>query len=274
MKYPFLKYSGAGNDFVTFDTRLDHPEPDAETVRRLCDRHFGIGADGVMWIAGHQGDAAFRMIYYNADGSRAEMCGNGARCLTAAAKRQWNIPSEGTFEADDGLHRYRFERDQVWVEILGEPVMESIDIEGRSGAVIDTGPPHLVLPIESFDVVDLDDLGASLNADPRFPRGTNTNFLVRDGSTIRVRTWERGVNAQTLACGTGATACAHYLASTTSQDWPCHMEFPGGRLTIDQRDNGYWLTGPTRLVFTGSIEPDLTGSSSRNIRGKPERMTG
>lgn len=252
-KYVFHKYSGAGNDFIVFDTRMDCPALDPLLVRQLCQRHRGIGADGVMWLS-ESDSAHFKMVYFNADGSRGEMCGNGARCLTHFARRQWQVPESGEFEADDGNHRYSVQTDEIWVEILGRADFNLFEEGAIQAGFVNMGVPHIVWPTSQFNGSEIETISRRLNADERFPQGTNVNFVLRSGANLRVRTWERGVNAETLACGTGATAVAHFAVQQKWQDWPVVLDFPGGQLRIDSRENGYWLTGPVDLVFAGSWE--------------------
>lgn len=252
----FYKYSAAGNDFIITDNRSGLMEPDASLIEKLCDRHFGIGADGVLLLESDpQHD--YRMAYFNADGSRGEMCGNGARALCAYARRQ-DVPQRSNrFIADDGVHGYRIDDAGIWIEILVNPSREDIEIEGQPAALMNTGVPHLVLPVASVPDTPVSEIGYRLSRiSETFPQGANINFLeIREG-VHQVRTFERGVDAETLACGTGATAVALYLATTHRQNWPITLEFPGGLLTIDCRDDRYWLTGPVEMVFEGQVGLD------------------
>ncbi len=248
----FYKYQAAGNDFIILEDGEALLSFDTAQVRNLCHRQFGIGADGIILLQGSK-DHQFNVVHYNADGSRAEMCGNGVRAVTAFARRQWDIPLEGSFEIDDGPHRYDIRDEGIWVEILANPEITMLEQDGEPMGCLDSGVPHAVLVVTQFDPMLINDLGVSLNEDERFPRGTNVNFVKLDGPEFQVRTYERGVNAETLACGTGATATALYLHAREGAEWPIRMRFPGGELMVDKRQNGYWLTGPVELVFTGSL---------------------
>ena len=251
----FYKYSAAGNDYIVLDDqKLDqvmHPK----LIRQWCDRHFGVGADGVLLLEPDSHDD-YRMVYYNADGTRGEMCGNGARALCAFAKRQGLANQSGTFIADDGKHGYEIMNDQIWIEILVTPTREDVMVEGESAVLLNTGVPHLILPVGAVDKAPVVEQGYRLSrVSAQFPMGTNINFLEigTDRKRSRVRTFERGVNAETLACGTGATACSIYLADSAQAKYPIDLEFPGGVLTVNFKDNRFWLTGPVELVFEGRL---------------------
>lgn len=201
MSFDFWKYEGAGNDFVL----LRDADVTADDVRALCDRHRGIGADGLMVLSDAPG-YDFRMTYYNSDGGRAAMCGNGARCIALFAHHLGIGGRTLRFIGSDGEHTAR---------IISEKVVEvgMCDVEGveRSGEgwVLDTGVPHYVEFVEDIDAVDVAARGREIRFDARFaPEGVNVNFAAIDDGVLRVRTYERGVEGETLACGTGATAVA------------------------------------------------------------------
>jgi diaminopimelate epimerase len=219
----FTKMSGAGNDFVMLDNRANVLRLDAGTIARLCDRHRGVGADGVLLVeppALPQAD--FRMRYYNADGGEAEMCGNGARCFARFAAR---LVTEGgdqhgrdtlRFETQAGLIQAQLEGERVRLN-MSQPTagmaLGALDVDGSSlpeAFFINTGVPHVVVPVADVDRVDVYPLGRAIRYHPRFaPKGANANFIeVLGPAEIRLRTYERGVEAETLACGTGATASA------------------------------------------------------------------
>lgn len=252
MNRQFFKYQAAGNDFVILEDKHHEIAFTAEQIRFICHRNFGIGADGIILLQGCE-ETQFQVVHFNSDGSRAEMCGNGVRSLTHFARRQWNIPDEGSFMADDGPHRYAIKEGNIWVEILAKPNMEFINEAGKELACLDIGVPHVVLSVDGFHSSEIIQLGEKLNSDERLPRGANVNFVLRREGQFHVRTYERGVYAETLACGTGATATALYAVQHLKASWPVALNFPGGLLTIDQRENGYWLTGPVELVFSGSL---------------------
>jgi len=248
----FHKYVAAGNDFVVFDGRETRLSLKPEQIHALCDRRFGIGADGVL-VLGADPVNDFRMHYFNADGSRGEMCGNGARSLIHFAVDQGAAGSTGRFQADDGAHHYRIQDQQIQVEILVPGALKATAIPFPGCGTINTGVPHLVVPGERLVEHDLDWLGHSMNPHPAFSQGTNVNLVNWQQDHLSVRTWERGVNAETLACGTGAVATAIFAVATWGLPWPLLLEFKGGPLIVDQLGDGYWLSGPTELVFRGQI---------------------
>lgn len=226
------KYSGAGNDFVVLDGRgADVSEfRTAERVSALCDRNSGfvaadgrVGADGLM-ILSESADHDFRMEYFNSDGSSGMMCGNGGRCIVAFADFVGVKPSDGNvfvFEAADGLHTGEIvSRDPARVQVR----LKMIDVQEfrpvLGGWFLDTGTRHFVLPVEDVEAVDVETEGRRYRWDPEFaPVGANVNFISFFEEGLKVRTFEKGVEAETLACGTGITAsaiCAHLLGRPAS----------------------------------------------------------
>lgn len=248
----FHKYVAAGNDFVIFNAWDRSFEIESDVIKTLCDRRFGIGADGVM-LLGRASDHDFQMHYYNADGSRGQMCGNGARSLVKYAYSLDKIPAMGSFLADDGAHMYQIENDRVEVEILVNDKLREWDLPYSGSGIINTGVPHLVAPVEKIDNDSLDTLGRQMNSHPAHPEGTNLNIISRVSEKLFVRTWERGVNRETLACGTGAVAASIYVHEKWHHDWPIVLSFKGGDLGVDFRHKQFWLSGAAELVFVGQI---------------------
>jgi len=248
----FWKAVGAGNDFVVFDDWSERLSLTGAQIRDICNRRFGVGADGVMLLTPSP-DADFRMNYFNADGSRGEMCGNGARCLVRFAAHLGRIGQAGQFVADDGLHAFRIHEHSIEVEIRVSGEVKAWHLPAEGAANINTGVPHLVVPVEGCRGFDLDPLGRRMHAHPDHPQGTNLNIVERTGDGLIVRTWERGVNQETLACGTGAVASALFAEKIWEMDWPVRLSFPGGVLEVDRRGNQYWLKGPAELVFEGQL---------------------
>ena len=260
----FSKYEGAGNDFILIDKRRVRFDPDPQRIARLCDRHFGIGADGLMTLA-TTADGRCEMHYYNADGSEGEMCGNGARCFVLFA-HHLGLTEGGRlrFLATDGPHEATLcsgGEPAGEIEIGMIPVRE-IRPSG-AGWFLNTGVPHYVEFVDSVERVDVVGRGRALRCDlDRFPQGTNVNFaeLLGEGR-IRMRTYERGVENETLACGTGATAVAVTTAFVCQPGVERFaLDLPGGRLQVAFRREGEMqfgairLTGPARRVFAGTIE--------------------
>lgn len=248
----FYKYVGAGNDFVIFESWDEELLLSERQIIEICDRRFGIGADGVMILQSHP-SADFKMNYYNADGSRGEMCGNGARCLVRFAEFRGRVGSSGIFSADDGVHHFKISEDFVDAEIIVNGHLNDWDVPRNGCGFIDTGVPHLVIPVSDVTLENLDPLGKEMNSHAAHPQGTNTNIVEQLADSLQVRTWERGVNMETLACGTGAAASAIFAHEKWMLEWPIKLSFPGGQLEVDHRGNQYWLKGPAQLVFKGQL---------------------
>lgn len=255
----FEKYQGTGNDFVIVDNR--HNQYDgltAETIRFICDRRFGVGADGLMLLQKHP-DYAFEMKYYNSDGGEATMCGNGARCICAFAG-YLGVISEGTlfnFMAADGVHQARFSNGNTDLKMIDVASVALID----DGYFLNTGVPHLVKPVPDVDDVDVFHEGKTIRFADRFqPQGTNVNFItILDRDSISVRTYERGVEGETLSCGTGVVASC-IAASHITGAHSFVVTVRGGMLNVhfnasaDGSFSDVWLCGPAQRVFSGSIE--------------------
>lgn len=262
----FAKYEGAGNDFILIDNREGLFTPTAERIARLCDRHFGIGADGLMTL-GHNAEIDCSMRYFNADGSEGEMCGNGARCFTLFAEHLGIGGETKFFDAPDGLHTARIRRAKGPAgEIeLGMIAVREIR-EGDGWWFLNTGVPHYVEFVDDLTAVDVVGRGRPIRYDTaRFPQGTNVNFVQITGpGNIRVRTYERGVENETLACGTGATAAAivtNFARQPLTERYA--VSVPGGELAVrfsheaqTQIYTDVRLTGPARRVFTGTFESE------------------
>ena len=257
MKLSFSKYEGAGNDFILVDGRkIDSEFATVPVVAHLCDRHFGIGADGFIIL--YPSDRAdFRMKYFNSDGREGTMCGNGGRCMAAFARRLGVIGEEGVFEAIDGLH-------QVSLEKNGRVTLQLNDVQGirelEDGYLLDTGSPHFVTFTDGLDDIDVFARGRVLRNEPRFREGVNINFTQLLPGGIRVRTYERGVEEETLSCGTGITAAAMALVYRDQERAaPVSVNARGGSLTVDfvHESPGFFtqvkLAGPATFVFDGTI---------------------
>lgn len=262
----FSKYQGAGNDFVLVDARREPFDPTRERVAALCDRHKGIGADGLMMLETDEG-TQFRMRYFNADGGESTMCGNGGRCIALFAHHLGIGGLHKVFRGVDGRHTADLlsldEDGAGGVVALGMVDVQRVERLGDT-YFLNTGSPHYVEFVDDLDGLDVKTLGARIRHDGRFAAGggTNVNFVqwVADGH-IRVRTFERGVEDETLACGTGATASvlasALHSGSGLSE---FRVEVPGGNLSVrfKAREKGVFtdivLTGPARRVFEGKID--------------------
>lgn len=257
MQINFSKYQGTGNDFILIDNRsLAFPKNDTKLVAKLCDRRFGIGADGLLLLEDDK-DSDFRMVYYNSDGNLSSMCGNGGRCLAAFAQSLGMVGDTAEFVASDGPHYANISDGVISLQ------MKDVDTIGiQTGYVfLDTGSPHHIELVDNLRNLDVKARGAAIRySDLYGAAGSNVNFVKpeTDGS-FSVRTYERGVEDETLSCGTGATAVAiamFALGKTTSARVKLNVE--GGTLEVSfTHDNGkftnVFLTGPATFVFNGSI---------------------
>lgn len=257
----FVKYQGAGNDFVIIDNRDGKFLPTTETVEFLCDRNFGVGADGLMLLE-NDDDHDFFMRYFNSDGKESTMCGNGGRCISVFAKSLGLGSGEKVvFNSIDGLHEAHFSEEDGEVLVR----LKMIDVtqieEHEDFYFINTGSPHYVTFVEDLEEMDVYEEGKAIrNSETFMPNGTNVNFVEIFEDEIFVRTFERGVEDETLACGTGSTAAAIATAlflESDQNEWS--VEVMGGFLSVSfekTEDNTFknvWLTGPAEKVFEGSI---------------------
>ncbi len=272
MQLNFTKMNGAGNDFVLLDNRAGVISLSSEQIAHLCDRHRGIGADGLLQVELSPGGADFRMRYYNSDGGEAEMCGNGARCFARYAARLLEVPPpELSFETPAGIIRAELHPDgQVELAMsephdFREPAFLPVDGEELEVHFLNTGVPHAVVFVEDLSHVEVRRLGAALRYHGAFaPRGTNANFVqILGEGELAIRTYERGVEDETLACGTGVVASAllYHLRENTPADQPVGVRVRGGdRLQVRFRPlaPGQFaevrLRGPADFVFEGTIE--------------------
>jgi diaminopimelate epimerase len=257
MQQTFYKYQGTGNDFVMIDNRQQiFDKNDTKRVAFLCDRRFGIGADGLILLENHP-EYDFKMVYYNADGNESSMCGNGGRCLVAFAKQLGVITNQAVFEAIDGLHHAKIDGNMVQLQMLDVDTIE----KHEKHVFLNTGSPHHVQFESEIENFNIKIKGAKIRyGAPYNEAGSNVNFVKKlSDEAFRVRTYERGVEDETLSCGTGVTAVAiamHYLGETNKKQVTLQVE--GGELKVcfDVQNNTYnnvWLIGPATFVFKGSI---------------------
>ncbi len=260
----FYKYQGAGNDFVMIDNRQQIiDENQNKLIERLCDRRFGVGADGLILIQNHL-EYDFEMVYFNADGYQSSMCGNGGRCAVAFAKYLGIINTKTRFLAIDGEHEAIIETSD-WVELKMSDV-KAVEIE-ENHFVLDTGSPHYVTFVKDLAEVDVYNTGRAIRYNERFKaKGINVNFVENTENGISVATYERGVENETLACGTGVTACAiaHWIQHKTLKNIP--IKTKGGSLSVnfepieDNQFKNIWLCGGATYVYSGEIQ--IAASSS------------
>lgn len=256
--HAFYKYQGAGNDFIVFDNRNRFFEREnVDLVRFLCDRRFGIGGDGVMLL--QAADAHdFEMVYYNADGREGSMCGNGGRCIVAFAQKLGLIDGSADFLAADGEHHAQIqEGDRVSLQMNDVSEIHPVG----SAYVLDTGSPHYVQEVDQLEAFPVVSEGQKVRyGDWYREQGINVNFVQPEGAGYFVRTYERGVEDETLACGTGATAVALAMALKAGKTGmhETSIRVLGGNLNIrfTKRDVGFsdvFLEGPAKFVFEGKI---------------------
>jgi diaminopimelate epimerase len=259
MNIKFSKYQGAGNDFILIDHRESELKNiENKLVAQLCDRRFGIGADGLMFLTNHD-NYDFEMVYYNADGKIGSMCGNGGRCIVAFAKSLGIIDFETDFLAVDGPHYAKISTEGNWVELQMIDV-DSINKDGNA-FVLNTGSPHYVAQVDNLASLDVFKIGKDIrNNDTYKQEGINVNFVENKEDYLFVRTFERGVEDETYACGTGVTAVAMAMAQ---QKAPGYIETPikvlGGKLQVNFNYDGnkftnVFLCGPAEKVFEGEID--------------------
>ena len=266
MLLSFSKMNGAGNDFVMIDNRNRALSLDASRVALLCDRHRGVGADGVLAVEPSTEGADFRMRYYNADGGEAEMCGNGARCFARFARRLGASNAELSFETLAGVIRASFPDDLVCITMSDPNSYRApldLVINGRTLSVhfLNTGVPHAVVFADDIAAIDVLRDGAALRYHPAFaPRGTNANFVqVLAPQSVAIRTYERGVETETLACGTGVCAAALLHSMREGSASPIKVKVRGGdtlAVGFEASDGSFrnvTLTGPADFVFDGTI---------------------
>jgi len=259
---PFYKFHGTGNDFIMLDSRQLKTFPTADSIAFLCHRHFGIGADGLIIVASKEG-YDFEMIYFNADGSHADMCGNGARCAVAFASMIGIAGQKAIFLAGDGSHTAEIKTKSAnnWLVAIS---MRDVQIPAEYGEQtrIHTGTPHFVNIVDEVNNIDVKEEGRRIRySDEYKENGINVDWLCIDNDLLKVRTYERGVEDETLSCGTGVTACAIVAALTTGKtSW--NIETPGGRLFVKMEAvtdffRNILLEGPVKLVYRGDINLEI-----------------
>ncbi|MDB5013278.1 MAG: diaminopimelate epimerase [Daejeonella sp.] len=260
MNIEFLKYQGAGNDFILIDNRdksLNHHQP--ELIKNLCDRRFGIGADGLMLLQSIDG-FDFEMVYYNADGQPSSMCGNGGRCIVAFAKYLNIVKNETNFMAVDGAHYAKISEDGNWVSLQMIDVKEIVS--DQEASVLNTGSPHYVVKASGLSNKNVFEEGKAIRYSETYAaEGINVNFVEPLDDGYFVRTYERGVEDETFACGTGVTAVALAMAKNEGKTGTIStpIKVLGGNLNIRFHYDGstftnIFLEGPATFVFKGSIK--------------------
>ncbi|RTY83428.1 diaminopimelate epimerase [Flavobacterium sp. LS1P28] len=258
MQLQFYKYQGTGNDFVLIDNRSNFfPKENTQHIAHLCDRRFGIGGDGLILLE-NDPVTDFKMVYYNSDGNQSSMCGNGGRCLVAFAKKLQVIENKATFIATDGLHHATIDDD-------GLVSLQMIDVDAvkvsTDHVFLDTGSPHHVQLVDDLENYNIKENGAAIRYGDLYEKaGSNINFVKQiDDATFSMRTYERGVEDETLSCGTGATAVAiamNVIGKTNATSIDLNVE--GGKLVVsfdkgEGKFTNVFLKGPAEFVFKGTI---------------------
>lgn len=253
----FYKYQGTGNDFVIIDNRNNNVALSNQQIAHLCHRRFGIGADGLMLLQNKQG-YDFEMVYYNADGNVGSMCGNGGRCLTQFAKDMGIIKKQYSFIASDGEHESLF-ADNGWVHLK---MIDVHSIENHHGdKILNTGSPHYVKVVSDINEANVYKEGREIRYSSAFEEnGINVNFVEQLGEdSIYVRTYERGVEDETLSCGTGVTASALVFYHNENGFNRIEVKTLGGYLAVEFDKTGeesftnIWLCGPASMAYKGEI---------------------
>ena len=257
MKLTFYKYQGTGNDFVIFDNRDGAISLSKQQVKFLCDRRFGIGADGLMLLNPKEG-YDFEMIYFNSDGREASMCGNGGRCLVKFAHDIGIRKNDYRFMAVDGAHDAHID-DKGWINLKMQDVSK-ID-HNRGDAILNTGSPHYIRPVNDIRGLNVYKEGREIRNSREFAKeGINVNFVEQKDDFIVVRTYERGVEDETFSCGTGVTAAALVFAHNDRGFNRVDVETLGGKLAVEfdkmgeEHFENIWLCGPATFVYKGEIE--------------------
>ena len=258
MQLECYKYQGTGNDFVLIDNREKTISLTIEQIKWLCDRRFGIGSDGLMLLELEPG-IDFKMVYFNSDGNESSMCGNGGRCISAFAKRLDIISSEAKFLAIDGIHEAKINNDTVSLKMND---VREVEV-GEDFFYLNTGSPHYVKFVNDIENVNVFEEGKKIRYNNRFSaEGTNVNFIEKIDNELFVRTYERGVEDETLSCGTGVTAAALIAAlkGQSNDKNNCVIKTLGGNLNVkfdkvlENTFYNIWLEGPATFVFKTIIE--------------------
>ncbi len=256
MNIAFYKYQGTGNDFVMIDNRTSFfPKKNTDLVAFLCDRKFGIGADGLILLENDL-STDFKMVYYNSNGKESTMCGNGGRCLVAFANQLGVIDNEATFIAVDGLHKATVKDNFVSLQMADVHKIR----EQENYFYLDTGSPHHVQFVKNLSQMDVDKEGRKLRYGIYGETGSNINFVEQiESGEITIRTYERGVEGETLSCGTGVTATAISIyKSKRQQELPIVLQTKGGALSVRFKEcegdfTDVYLEGSAQFVFSGEI---------------------
>jgi diaminopimelate epimerase len=256
MLIDFYKYQGTGNDFIIIDQSSDVFELSDKQIAKICDRKFGVGADGLMYLRNKDG-YDFHMIYFNSDGKESTMCGNGGRSICRFASEHQIVENKAYFLAVDGAHKALITKEEVSLEMIDVKNIE----ESGADIIMNTGSPHYIIFQDNIAEAKLTEIAKGIRYSERFKlEGVNVNLVENlSNGSLKMRTYERGVEEETLSCGTGVTAAA--IAYALKNNWTDNVSVitKGGKLNVSFRvqNNTYHdirLTGPAEFVFKGSIE--------------------
>ncbi|MGH1330039.1 MAG: diaminopimelate epimerase [Paracoccaceae bacterium] len=266
---PFLKMHGAGNDFVVIDSRNQEARVNEALARAIGDRNRGVGYDQLAEIRSGSNGADIDLDFWNSDGSRAGACGNATRCVARLIMDETGAEELG-IRTERGLLQARLVAGEIWVN-MGAPVLDWADVPlardvdllhlplAGDPAAVGMGNPHCVFFVPDAEAVDVAAQGARFEHDPLFPARTNVEFAqIRSRDEIRMRVWERGTGI-TLACGSGACAVAVAAHQRGLTERAVRIEVDGGWLSLDWREDGVWMTGPTALVFQAELSREMLG---------------
>ena len=256
MKINFTKYEGNGNDFIIIDDRKEEfSEDNVLMISKLCDRKFGIGADGLILLRKHK-VYDFQMIYFNSDGNESSMCGNGGRCLVSYALQLDIDLKTNSFLAIDGVHKFKVVDNEIYLKMN-----DVKDIVVKNGYnFLNTGSPHVVQIVENVDEINVYEQGKKIRKQFQEMNGVNVNFVSFNNDIIKCRTFERGVENETLSCGTGVVAVALYIFKKKKiSDNKIIVSTKGGSLSVSFKNDGnsfreIWLKGDINKIFDGLIE--------------------
>jgi len=264
----FTKMSGNGNDFIVIDNYSGKVKLSGKAIQAICTNRLSIGADGLIMLEKHKKPYAFYMRFYNNDGREADMCGNGGRCISRFAYLNKRAKSKMKFMAKDGEHRAEIRSGGIVKLKMINPFDVKLEVRVRvrgktiTGSYLNTGVPHFVVPVKDINKVDVQGLGRMLRFNKAFGRkGTNVNFIQKKGKVFAIRTYERGVEAETYACGTGATAAGIALYRNKKAKPPVKLMTKGGPLKIYFKTRGsevsdVWLEGNARVVSEGIVNKE------------------
>ena len=258
MELVFHKYQGTGNDFILIDDRDGRFPESVELVQHLCDRKYGIGADGLILIQNHP-DLDYKMVYFNSDGSQS-LCGNGSRCAFKFAQTLEIVQDKATFETTDGIHEIKSEGDTTHFQLFDVSYPNKLD---EHEWFLNTGSPHHIVVVDDVTKINVKESGSKIRYSKSYSsqNGTNVNFAQLLQNRVKIRTYERGVEDETLSCGTGATAVG-LLAGLLEYDSPVRIETNGGELIVffekeEDKFTNIWLAGPAEKVFEGQFNIEV-----------------